>query len=179
MELHAETYKEYVSRLHKLKLPTLGEGAFGKVFQHPEFSNVAVKVVRSDDAYLRLAKFAMENPGNRWLPKVASFRHVDFDDSTDGYVVFTEKLEPIGFSEFNSFLIQLEGLCKHRVGASGDELFSLKEWKSIADSAPSDLATVIKWLYTCGLGMDLHAHNFMKRGKQIVFNDPVCNESYS
>ena len=177
MIVKAETYKEYVQRLHELKLPTLGEGAFSSVFRHPELPNVAVKVVRGDDAYLEFIKFAMENPNNRWLPKVASFKHVDFGDSTNGYLVFTEKLTPIDSSEFKSFLSQLEEFCGVSANPLSSKLFGPKEWKSLENNVPPDLATVVKWLNTCGLGIDLHSDNFMKRGKQIVFNDPVCDDS--
>lgn len=169
MQLEAETYKDYLSRLRKLSIQELGSGSFGTVFQHPEFSNVAVKVVRKDAAYLKFVKFAIDHPTNKYLPRIAAVDKVKFDNGPDGYLVFMERLSQADFAVkeefFNKLPYELHSTV-YRLSKEG--------WALLSKSKDHDVAIVAQYMLKNWANLDLTDQNLMQRGRQLVFSDPVA-----
>lgn len=175
MQINAETYKEYVKRLLDLDYTKLGEGGFGTVFQHPCFDNVAVKVVKQDRAYRKFASFCIENPHNPWLPRIASVKSIKLDDANLAYVVFMEKLQPVT----PAYVAQLKQAMQSKYGLrlwSDTQWFNRASWRAIAThkDTPPDFAELAAYFATNLNNIDLVPSNFMRRGNQLVFNDPMA-----
>lgn len=173
MRVTAETYKEYVRRLHDLNYKFLGEGGFGTVFQHPHFRNVAVKVVKQDRAYRKFVNFCMANPHNPWLPRIASVKAITLDDANLAYVVFMEKLDPVK----PEFIAELKEAMRSKFGLrlwSDTQWFDRASWRKIAAGTPEEFSTVATYFADNLNNIDLVPSNFMRRGKQLVFNDPMA-----
>lgn len=173
MQVNAETYKEYVTRLHDLDYRFLGEGGFGTVFEHPTFSNVAVKVVKQDRAYKKFVTFCMQHPRNPWLPRIASIKDLQLDDANLAYVVFMEKLQPVK----PTFIAELKEAMRSKFGLrpwSDTQWFNRASWRHIAANSPKDFAELATYFATNLNNVDLVPSNFMRRGNQLVFNDPVA-----
>lgn len=172
MQLEAETYKDYLTRLRKLNLKYLGSGAFGMVYQHPEFSNVAVKVVRDDRKYMNFTKFAIENPSNPYLPRIAAVDKVKFDNGSSGYIVFMEALVAASRRSIDDFFNQvsrdlhISDDVEHRLSKAG--------WELLGNSRNPNLATLATYMLKNWSSLDLGNQNLMQRGRQLVFVDPVA-----
>jgi len=175
MQLQAETYKDYLMRLRKLNITEIGDGGFGRVFQHPEFSNVAVKVVRSDTQYLRFARFARRHPANPYLPKIADIVSVHFDDSKDGFIVFTERLRPAPaklWLQFQEFLPK--STWPWSLAPNSVKRLSSAGWQWLAAEAQdTNVREFATFAFKNMARLDLSQSNLMARGSQLVFTDPV------
>jgi len=102
-DLVEETYAGYISRLvSTLKIDQLGQGYYARVFQHPKFKNVAVKIfiTKRDPDYLEYARWCQRNQNNPWVPKIISIETAPIDADEDNpeheeiTIVFFEKLRP-------------------------------------------------------------------------------------
>ena len=162
MKLTAETYKEYTKRLEKqLKLQVLGQGAFGKVFQHPTMPKVAVKIVKRDPANQKWLTFCKDHQSNPYVPKLYGVNTLVLDDSKSAYAVFMEKLKPITDSDHDA-VHQYQLLTKFSGTAQ-----ELGKWDP-------DLASVLDFLRSSkGHHLDLNFSNVMVRGKHLVVTDPL------
>lgn len=178
MKLTAETFKDYAHRLEKSGIKMLGEGAFGKVYQHPTYNNVAVKIVRKDPANAKWLRFCVAHKGNPYLPKLYGVQALDIDDSKKAYVVFMEKLKPCPVGAYWA-------LYTHVIpGANpGNSHYALKlninnpyVWAMFAKVAAEPNLKALALLFAkCRLGsLDLSQSNLMLRGEQIVFVDPLA-----
>lgn len=173
-KVEAETYKEYVTRLiDEMDYIKLGEGGFGTVIQHPTMHNVVVKVVKMDRAYRKFCDFCMAHPKNPWLPKIARLDPIKLDDANLAYVVFMEKLVKVE----PAFVEKLKEAFKDKYNLkywSDNQWFNRESWRKIAAAAPPDFALLASYFATNLNSLDLVPSNFMRRGNQMVFNDPVA-----
>jgi hypothetical protein len=173
MKISAETYREYITRLHDLDYKFLGQGAFGTVFEHPTFSNVAVKVVKADSAYKKYAEFCAAHKSNPWLPKIADLVPVKLDDAPRAYIVFMEKLQPVKpefIDELRDSMISRFRLRRW----SETQWFDRASWRKIASETPPAFAVIASYFANNLNSVDLTPSNFMRRGNQLVFNDPMA-----
>jgi hypothetical protein len=174
MKLTAETYRQYVERLHnEMNYDFLGEGAFGTVFQHPTLSNVAVKIVKMDSAYKKYAEWCKANRRNPWLPKIASVKGLTLDDAPKAYAVFMEKLSPVDAAFVDRFKFAIRDRFDLKLWSDA-QWFRKADWLKIAAGTPAEFATVATYLANNINRVDLLHANFMRRGGQLVFTDPVA-----
>lgn len=172
MKLTAETFKDYAARLEKSGIKSLGEGSFGKVYQHPTYNNVAVKIVRKDPANAKWLSFCVANKGNPYLPKLYGVQSLDLEGSKHAYAVFMEKLNPCPIGAWLALKTKL-------APTYSEEWFlhvnSPRVWaRLVTKEKEPNLLAVATFFSRQPLGsLDLNQSNLLLRGKQIVFVDPV------
>ena len=182
----AEKSWDYLDRLKSLGIKPLGRGSKGTVFQHPTMPNVAVKVYERDDwdKSVFWLRWCEKNQKNPYVPKIyrlGKLKNIELDVSETKqninayHVAFMEKLEkcprPLVLETFT------------RTGALPDVINRVRtfwdfedkpKWASITDKNLLQVLKKIKSLSgTDSNGSDLIDANIMRRGKQIVFSDPV------
>lgn len=172
-KLLAETYDEYIKRLRDLGVTELNRGKFGTVFQHPADKNVVVKVVAEDDAYLDYVALCHRYKGNPWLPEIIDVDHITLDDKSQACVVFMPNLTPATDKDVTTaFHTLAPGADQSRF--SQRTRLSYPEWLQAARFAKgSDERIVCLFMARHFNRLDLFTRNFMLRGHQVVFNDPL------
>lgn len=173
MKVTAETYQEYVWRLMDLGHVRIGQGSFAVVFDHPQFKNIVVKVVKKDNAYLKFAKFAHSRKRNPWLPNIASIQQADLEDAPGAFLVFMEKLNPVSYSSAQAFKFKLAANFK-LVPTDKTSWFTKQSWQAIAEGTKDkhfkEVAVYFAYNHS---NLDLLYTNLLRRGPQLVFNDPM------
>jgi len=111
--LLAETAYEYVKRLGKLGIQSLGKGMYGQVFQHPTMPNVVVKLLlETDPMYQKYVTFCQKHQSNPYVPKIIGVESAQkaFDtkdrwnlEQANLYLVFMEKLTPASNKQYKAF----------------------------------------------------------------------------
>lgn len=200
-ELFEESKPDYYKRLEQeLNIQRLGNGAFARVFQHPTHPEVVVKVFTDEDkAYKAFLKFCLANQGNKYLPKILSVHHHDHtpkkkikDRSIDELVdnkytlVFMEKLSTAKLEDLRKFIATApfetqwlkDKQAKPYSFVTNLNSFNTDEWQDLASqTSDPELSTVAKFftkiLKNETHTLDLHDHNVMMRGSQLVFTDPT------
>ena len=185
--IQAETKKQYVERLvNTLGVKQLGDGTFSRVFQHPVYPKVAVKLVAGDPMYLMYVQLCLKYQSNPWLPKIIGTHEVDFDAEDNATLVFMERLRKATKSEVKE---AVGILVTSLAGLSADEKkiatrFIDREgegeessmWRILArrstDSHIRQLGSVLSRIRAD----DVIQRNLMMRGKQLVVVDPVFSE---
>jgi hypothetical protein len=181
--LTAESYEDYLHRLtNELKIKQIGEGAYSQVFQHPTLKNIVVKLSRRDTQYLKFARFAMDNPKNPWLPRIAAIEPIKVDgrDTSKAHAVFMEKLAPVSAGDKQKLIKTLTQTYDLRSSANPNFKwvapflwFEKSEWARLAKTNKDPgLAQFAVFTVKNFDHLDLHQQNIMKRGQQIVFVDP-------
>lgn len=64
-----ETFRDIVNRMGKIS-PVRGAGIYSEVFQHPDRSDVVVKVFKEDRGYARYFSWMTQHQNNRYVPKI-------------------------------------------------------------------------------------------------------------
>jgi hypothetical protein len=171
--LLAETYDEYIERLHDLGVMELNRGKFGIIFQHPMVDDVVVKLVADDDAYLDFVALSKKNKGNPWLPDIIDVTHVTLDDKSAAALIFMKKLEPATDKDvITGFHTLAPGADQSRF--STRTRLSYPEWlQAVRFSKGNDERVVCVFMARHFNRLDLFTRNFMMRGQQLVFNDPL------
>lgn len=157
-----ESYNEYVKRLAHKGIQKLGSGSFSRVFVHPEHPNVAVKVGQVHRNNLTWLNWVRAHQTNPYVPKIYSLHRLRFrSKNTIYFVAFMEKLKPLSQLKPISVWLELELLVGKYIANSGNAL-----------NDPA-LKQVLDFLIRYRLDLDLQPRNFMIRGQQIVFTDPL------
>jgi hypothetical protein len=196
--LATEYFKEYISRLrieHGIK--GLGEGAYGKVFQHPEFNNVVAKVFHNDPAYESYLRWVIKNQNNKYVPQVIEVHYFKTPETTQQVkdhrgrlvkrtsmeerigVVFMKKLERMGNREVSKIAKTFAALIGGGIVEydKGFEDFLAKDWGKLAaatQTSDPDFSALAKWLER-NHASDIHNGNVMKdENGNIIFTDPVA-----
>lgn len=198
-ELFEETADAYILRLTKtLKIKHLGNGYFSHVFQHPTYSNVAVKlIVENDPDYLKYAKFCMRNPNNPYLPNIIDVVKVRMEKETSTLVtdpilgltlpvkalnehlthlVFMEKLRPVSLSAVKkvvrSIVKEIPELQKYERFAD----FEVEDWGTVYRSTTDKNLKQFAKYAVANRFNDVHEKNIMLDvNGHLVFTDPVAS----
>ena len=165
------SYKGYLRHLRKAGFKQIGSGAYSKVLAHPQVTDLVVKVVLNDPAYLEWAKVSLQHQGNPWFPRIHSMS-VHRESKWDTYgVVVLEKLKPFnggnGGVESNRVATLIEDLSWNNRAKVAEKYFKLDP----------DLLECVKVLSKLGrkYSGDYHGGNCMLRGGvQVVVTDPVA-----
>ncbi len=186
--LFEENYFDYVKRLTKsLNIKELGYGAYSRVFQHPVYTNVAVKLYMDDPDYGKYIKFAKKHPDNPWLPKIIGTAPARFDtgpykrDPAKGTFVFMQLLKPSTQQQRREAVRQVIDSVPakdrpHRFAFVKEfKHLERSDWQVISvcskDKHIRELASILYDLNA----RDTFPPNIMQRDGQIVFSDPVAS----
>ena len=165
-KMKLDDYIEHLTKEEKVEL--LGRGFAGHVFQHPTMKDVAVKVVHGDDEnYLKFARWAKKNSHNPFVPKIHGIENVVDDDGDKYVIIFMEKLQSMSLAAYKRFV-------EDDLGADAEELTGADIEIAARETEDGDLRQVLKFLLKFDDALDLHDDNFMLRGKQVVFTDPLA-----
>lgn len=186
-----EPKDKYFDRLVKtLNIQKLGSGAFGTVFQHPVYKNVAVKILNSqlDPRFAKYIEWCTKHQDNPWVPKIVGIERMKMPD-TRGYdeqeqmFVFLEKLTKASESDVASAVkkfvsaVPVKDRTQGIVDAqrTGDfRKLKQQDWKTIAKYATGDIQTMAaRFAQIVDKHLDIHYKNVMMRGNQLVFTDPT------
>ncbi len=189
----AETLTQYVQSLKEKGILSLGKGMSATVFNHPTMPNVVVKMIVADDPYyLKYVNFCKKNPNNPWLPRILGGPEVrtlvskskvrnkaDSPLKRKVIFLFLEKLRPANRNDTKAACEYAASLLENNVRYYGFDEFSPGDWQLLSKQTKDrDFATLASFLYTFDNYLDLHSTNFMMRGAQLVFNDPVSPGTY-
>jgi len=176
MLLVAETLTQYLTRLSQdLKIKMAGRGAYSVVFDYPPDRDIVVKVSAGDRSYLQFIQFCRLNEGNRWLPQVLDVHKLEVEDQDEVWAVFLQRLTPASAIQVNNaFKTEIAPWVTDFTVYSDRARLSFPEWKNVMRMA-SDPQTrkLALFLITHFNRLDLLTQNFMMRGSQLVFNDPL------
>lgn len=176
MLLVAETLDQYLTRLSQdLKIKADRSGAYSVVFDYPPDRDIVVKVSAGDKSYMQFVQFCRLNEGNRWLPHVLEVKQLEVEDRHDVWAVFLERLTPASVIQINNtFKTEIAPWISDFTVYSDRARLSFPEWKNVMRMA-SDPQTrkLALFLVTHFNRLDLLTPNFMVRGSQLVFNDPL------
>jgi hypothetical protein len=177
-----QTWDEYTQWVYKKhKLSPLGSGGSARVFPHPTLPDIAVKVfLTADKNFVKFAEWCTENQDNPWLPKIYSVHNfkTEFSKTIGEYakysVMFMERLRPLTREEWDDF-IEMSGLSLRRFGVGPIHQPKLARLIDELKKKKTDpkLLEVLEFLHANYQNYDFHYGNFMARGKQVVFIDPV------
>jgi hypothetical protein len=194
----AETLEQYLQFLSKQKIKRIGHGLSSAVFDHPTMTHVVVKViVSSDPYYLRYVEFCKKHPSNPWLPKILGgpeTRLLDVDPEWNAKPPKDRKGVSVKQKVIFVFLEKLRSSTPLDRSTAVDHFWTLLKEQSednfpkfirFSDFGPGDwnilskqtkdkhVADLAGFLYKFDNYLDLHSANFMMRGAQLVFSDPV------
>jgi hypothetical protein len=193
-----ETLGEYTRRLTRsLGIRALGTGAYGKVFQHPVYHNVAVKIFLDDPVYEMYIKWCKAHQSNPWVPKIISMQKVKLHtykwqqelnhrpDKT-ATIVFFQKLRKASKTQQSKAVQQMLATCgedlpmweeETNLDASEQRQFldwDKEEWAAIAKYTKDKHVREIARLFAKHDAHDIHEENVMMRDDQLVFTDPFA-----
>lgn len=180
----SQSLDDYQEKLNKLKIKSVGSGAYATVYQHPTEKRLVVKVFdpSEDLAYTTYAKWCLKNQENKYVPKILHYEEFSHKNKKPHIgVVILEKLTVADcdddFSEkINSFLRAKK--------IQNVNLYSLdyhSTWLKLARNPCNELKAFAKFMHKIsrsnkGFSIDIHSGNILFRKKQIVFTDPLCGE---
>ncbi len=191
LEVTAETKAQYLNRLMTtLKILPLGSGSFSKVFQHPFYSNVAVKLVLAKSVrYLEYLDWCLSHQSNPYVPQLVGPPIKAKLDRGVMYVVFLEKLSPLDDSTllnrvfyFASLFMtpsqigEYSRIFDYRMQAFDIPIGTTRQtgWEQLAKQTKDKYVAEIAGKLVVMGHLDLSGSNMMLRGKQLVFTDPVA-----
>ena len=190
----AELVDDYLNQLVKKGVKKLGQGQDALVFQHPTLSNVVVKLCRMESASVLWARVCIQHASsNPWLPRIHGIYSCKLRNSKDTYngfrkisaLIFSEKLSSASAPDIEKAL--------------GKPLFDFLAEEDMEDAfknRPDPGLRLVKAILTKikdpklveavlllsrrppKVLNDLGKKNYMRRGHQVVFNDPWFRWKY-
>jgi len=168
-----QTLQQYLAQMNK-DCRFLGKGMHSWVFDHPRDPRTVVKVSVGDLPYQEaFIPFCFHNQGNRWLPRIQAFDTLDLEDAK-ACLILIERLQPTNWSMIERAIQEINPTIDQ-------DRFSIKcrmsypEWvKTSQESQDEDTKVLAKFCARHFGLLDLTDKNFMRRGPQVVFSDPVC-----
>lgn len=165
--------EEYSNWLKKQGIQELDRGSFGSVFQHPKDRDVVVKLVSRDDAYMSYVHLCHDNPSNRWLPTVLDVDYIVLKNGSAVNLVFLQRLDPASDRDVVKAFTEIAPWAEQNRFSLRCRL-SFPEWKNAVRMATDpDTKKLVQFLTQHFNRLDLWTRNFMLRGSQVVFNDPL------
>ena len=142
----------------------IGSGTFAMVYGSAKYP-YALKVFTRDSAYEKWYEFCKHRQDNKYVPKIKGrmvtvLRHPT-NPQNSVFAARIEKLEPFDWKKCNEDSYRF-------VMGFNDQWKELSKLKNI----DIDLAEVCYELLTTKEYLDLHYHNIMMRGDQVVVIDP-------
>jgi hypothetical protein len=184
--LDKEELGSYYKRLPQQGFEELGSGDYATVYQHPRDPSVAVKVAEVDQGCaLEWLEWCRLSP-SPYVPKVHELIHISFPCSFQYitptklrcYIATMEKLEPVTKDEVEVFIRthDLSNVISLELPVDEEGMFwwsfHPQNIPTVKDLRLRQVLTKIDELTTLNY-CDLKPANFMRRGDQIVFTDPV------
>lgn len=68
----SQSYEAYINSLLDREIESIGSGGWGTTFQHPELSNIVVKVFANDPGYSRWLRWIAAHQNNPYVPQIVS-----------------------------------------------------------------------------------------------------------
>lgn len=164
--------------LNKQGWKRIGKGAYGIVYEHPNFSYV-FKIFYNDPAYFTYFNWAKQHQSNKHVPKIKG-KYIKINSKT--YAVRMEKLKP--FPSDDSVLekyidpdLQSKNKIKIDYYRNIDKLVLFTNLPYLKEYFP-ELYEVIGYIKNnfSLLSQDLHSGNIMLRNDTIVITDPVATQ---
>lgn len=166
-----KAFKEFSDFLEMNDWKPISSGLYGFVFTHPDLDYV-IKVFKHDDGYLRFVRYAQNNP-SPYLPKFRG-KIMRIDDGL--FAVRMEKLEECpatmtwALDLISNFADGHDSLPDFIKKAKSSEYWL--RCKAVIEANPGIMELVDELRKFRVRYMDLHAGNFMMRGKTLVITDP-------
>lgn len=175
---------QYTQRLIKLHgIKRIGKGAFADVFLHPTLPNVAVRVsdmVDANNDWLLLSKRMKNNP---WMPTVfetctAKVERPGGHGHLKFFLAFVERLKPVpSLSGINPVLKHIVEAIEFDYDAELPilEAHRTKIGLLLEEFHDPMLSQAIDLVYkgpARSAHLDLGPRNWLRRGSQLVINDP-------
>lgn len=175
--LLAEKFDDYIYRLRDSGIKRLGDGAHGEVFVHPTDPTIAVKIVSKDSANRLWLNFCETQQENPFVVKIHHIQDIELEDTRKAYAVFMERLKPMTELRYNKFLRSVDLGNRLAEAANYAWVFIANDkrfWEEAAKGTKdANLAKVAYYLSKTQRRLDMNEDNFMLRGNQIVFVDPL------
>ena len=174
--LEAETLVDYLGRLRdKHGLEKIGRGSFSIVFPHPTDPDVVVKLSVRDRAYMAWVRFAQTRPHNRWLPRILDVQPVEVSDHPgEVWAVFMPQLTPASEAGVRSAFSREIAPWADLDAFSQRTRLSFPVWRQVLSmTVDPDTKALAQFMIQHFNRLDLFDHNFMMRGSQLVFTDPI------
>ena len=186
-----EKYRDYLKRVKQQGISQLGAGVYGRVWQHPVYSNVAVKFFAHDSEYKKFLQFVLQNPSNKYLPQIIP--------ASDGKIWHEKKISTYGGVRPVYFVFmkrynrvqpkQVQTLFDQWMAAAGikntekfyervfNSSYFWKKWASspmLAQQDP-DAYALAQFIDQNSRTLDLHMGNMMwdPDTKTVIFTDPL------
>lgn len=155
-----------------LNIEHLGAGFSADVFAHPVDANIAVKVVDDGDiTYLKYVDWIKQHPNNPFVPKIYGVEDVKIaqpDDEEVGYkIIFMEKLRNMSQVAYERFIMKT-------FGTPAEDLTEDDVKQQTEIELDLDLKELLEFITSFEDSTDFHSGNFMLRGNQVVFVDPLA-----
>jgi len=193
-----ENYNKYLARLEKSGIKQLGSGVYARVFQHPYYRNVVVKMFGDNDtAYNLYLNWVGRNQNNKYVPKIiptqdGKNRHVmkiQYEGKFQTLnFVFLKRYNKINKVQLQQFTQYIRNSAKtplsnaqrgylNRLVNAPSELNNLAQWMTIYDTTTDDdLKRLAKTILAYSRFMiDLHTDNMMwdRKLQCVIFTDPL------
>ena len=182
---YKQTIEDYKAQLVAKGFVEIGHGIAGTVYEHSSNPRVVVKVQtgRPGDSDMKWVSWCLKNR-NPWAVKVLKVRTLPTVET--GFAIYMEKLTPATVDQVRNGLTY-GGAAGRSIGAC---LYPKgTHWRFVpgfdgdtSGVADADLAQVLSTIYkltrrvkgTLQGATDMKPSNFLMRGRQLVFVDPIA-----
>lgn len=156
----------------------IGKGAYGLVYEHPQFSYI-FKIFYDDPDYFTYFNWARQHQNNPHVPKIKG-KYIKINNKT--YAVRMEKLEPLhgNYDVIKKYIDpELQSKTKLNIAnySNVDKLSLYTNLSFLKQNYP-ELYEVIDYVKSnfSLISQDLHGGNIMLRDEVIVITDPVATQ---
>lgn len=180
-------YGEIMQEFEKSGGKLIGYGSFGVVYFHPKWPYI-LKIFKSDDAYLKYARFAYDNPHPSFpkfygKPQRVIPSRYTYEKKMDSkrYLVRIEKLNPISDKIFDKIDLNLVEYFQIKNGKIDGKNKNIFEMENKIKNLPKEIYNLLEGLYIIkskfpDIRTDLHDENVMIRNDgQYVLTDPLSD----
>lgn len=176
---------DYQVQMERNGFKPIGHGIAGTVYEHPTNPKVVVKVTtgKADDADIKWLRWCKQNR-NPWAVKVLKIKPLPTKEPA--FAIYMERLEPATKQQVDNAL-QYSGAAGRSIGAC---LYPKgTHWRFVPDFngdtsrvANKDIGEVLGVIYKLTRKVngrlkgttDMKPDNFLLRGTQVVFVDPIA-----
>jgi hypothetical protein len=182
---YKQTVGDYIEQMKAKGFVEIGHGIAGTVFEHPSNPRVVVKVQTglSNHSDMKWVSWCLKNR-NPWAVKVLKIRTLPTVDI--GFAIYMEKLTPATANQVRNELTaggaagRSSGACLYPKGTHWRFVPGFNgDTSGVADKDLAEVLSVIYKLTRRAQGKlqgatDMKPSNFLMRGRQLVFVDPIA-----